>query len=195
MMIGMEAEVMAGLIGFGGAAVGAGGALLGAWLQQRHQAETAQKQREDARASLVEERGRTAAEKALAELYGMRRHAVTWKGGMPAEERNKWSHTGSALVDEAELNAALIPGADELRARLQDALATIHTSIHVDAYESEHEAYLSTTDTEHAIALLSAYMRGDALPSPTRREERVGLERDMREEAWRAGERSQSNPS
>ncbi|MFI6606864.1 hypothetical protein [Streptomyces sp. NPDC050507] len=191
----MEAETLAGLIGFGGAVVGAGGALLGAWLQQHHQAKTARVEREEARAGLVEERGRAAAEKALAELYRLRGHAVTWRGGMAADERNEWSRTSRNLIDAADLNAALIPKADKLRVRLQDALGAIRKSVHIDAHESEHEAYLSTSDTEHAIALLSAYMRGDTLPAPTVREQREGVERDMREAEWREGERTQIDPS
>lgn len=67
----MQTEVLVGLIGFSGAVVGAGGALLGGWLQQRHQAAVAQEQREAARAGLLEERGRAAGERALSELYGL----------------------------------------------------------------------------------------------------------------------------
>ncbi|MBZ6261188.1 hypothetical protein KVH22_37415 [Streptomyces olivaceus] len=180
----MEAQTLVGLIsGLGGAAIGAGGALLGGWLQQRHQAKLDREQREEARAGLVEERGRTAADKALGELYTLRRHVSTWEVDLSAEAKNQWYQTGHTHADEAELNAALIPEADNLRERLQDALESARTSMQIDAWESEHEPYLSAFDTEHAIGLLSAYMRGDSLPAPTLREERASLEREMRREA------------
>ncbi|MFE1545866.1 hypothetical protein ACFW61_36160 [Streptomyces microflavus] len=177
----MEAETLAGLIGFGGAVVGAGGALLGAWFQQSHQAKNTRAEREEARASLVEERGRAAAEKALAELYGLRRHVLTWKL-MSEDERTECSRIGYTLTDEAELNASLIPKGEALRERLKDALGALRNSIHVDAYESVHDAFLSTFDTEHAISLLAAYIRGDALPTSSLRERRESLERQMRED-------------
>ncbi|MEW1686215.1 hypothetical protein [Streptomyces sp. NPDC093594] len=179
----MQPEVLAGLIGFGGAVVGAGGALLGTWLQQRHQAKLDREQRRETRADLVEERGRAAAEKALSELYLLRRHISTWKVGMNAEGKNTWFGTCITHADEADLNAALIPEASELRERFRDAMETARMSMQIDAWESEHEPYLSESDTEHAIALLSAYMRGDPLPTPTRREERESLARSMRHEA------------
>jgi hypothetical protein len=195
MMICMEPEVVAALWGFGGAAMGAGGAFLGTWVQQRHQAEMEQKRRDDARADLLEERGRAAAEKALTELYDLRRHVSTWKAGMSAEERNQWYQTGYDHTYSAELNAALIPEANELRERLRDALEVVRTSMNVDAWQSEHEPYLSHFDAEHSIALLSAYIRGDSLPTPTSREKRETTQREMREEGWAEEDRRRSNPS
>ncbi|WP_432131267.1 hypothetical protein [Streptomyces tendae] len=183
-MIAVQTETLVGLIsGLGGAAIGAGGALLGGWLQQRHQVKLDREQREQARAGVLEERGRTAADKALGELYALRRHISTWKGAFSTEEQNEWFQTGYSLADVAELNAALIPEADELRERLQDALESARDSLHADAWYSEHEPYLSASDTEHTIALLSAYMRGDYLPPMTAREERASLAREMRREA------------
>lgn len=179
----MQTETLVGLIsGLGGAAIGAGGALLGGWLQQRHQAKLDREQRREARAGLVEERGRAAAEKALSELYLLRRHISTWKVDLNAEGKNAWFHSSITHADEAELNAALIPEASELRERFRDAMDAARMSMQIDAWESEHEPYLSESDTQHAITLLSAYMRGDSLPAPTRREERASLERSMRRE-------------
>jgi hypothetical protein len=154
-----------------------------------------QKRREEARADLLEERGRAAAEKALTELYDLRRHVSTWKAGMSVEERNQWYQTGYDHTYSAELNAALIPEANELRERLRDALEVVRTSMNVDAWQSDHEPHLSHFDTEHSIALLSAYMRGDCLPPPTSREERETSQREMREEGWAEEERLRSTPS
>jgi hypothetical protein len=187
-------EVSAGWIGLIGASVGAGGALLGVWLQQRYQAKMARDQREEARDDLLEERGRTAADKALAELYALRRHVLTWKVGMSAEERNQWVQSGHTYADDTELNAALIPKATELRERLRYALGAIRGSMFVDAYEAAHEPYMSDFDTEHAIGLLSAYMRGDSMPRPTPREERVSVEREMRLREHEEEERHRSDP-
>jgi hypothetical protein len=154
-----------------------------------------QKRRKEARADLLEERGRAAADRALAELYVLRRHVSTWKVDMSTEEKNQWYQTGHDHTDNAELNAALIPEADELRERLRDCLDVVRTSMNVDAWESEHKPHLSRSDTEHAISLLSAYMRGDSLPTPTLREKRESLEREMRQEAWAEEEGQRSNPS
>ncbi|WP_406516757.1 hypothetical protein [Streptomyces sp. NBC_00134] len=179
----MDVQTLTGLFGLGGTVVGVGGTLLGGLIQQRHQVRTTREERAEARASEVESRGRGVAEKALTELYGLRRHAMTWKVGMSSDERNQWVKIAHAMADDSELNAALIPGADELRERLQDALSAARKSFFVDAFESEHEAYMAEFDTGHSIALLSAYMRGDhALPIPTLRERREGAEREARQD-------------
>ncbi|WNE95551.1 hypothetical protein PS467_09465 [Streptomyces luomodiensis] len=191
----MEAEVSAGWIGLIGASVGAGGALLGGWFQQRHLAKMAREQREDARNDLMEERGRAAADKALAVLYTLRSHILTWKTGWSAVERVHWVQEGHTYTDDAELNTALIPKATELRKRFRDALGAIRRSMFVDAHEARNEPYLSEFDTEHAIELLSAYMRGDDLPQPTLREERAGVDRDMRQRLHEDEERRRSDPS
>ncbi|MDX3233224.1 hypothetical protein [Streptomyces sp. ME19-01-6] len=191
----MEAEVSAGWIGLIGASVGAAGALVGGWFQQRYQAKMAREDREEARNDLLEERGRTAADKALAELYALRRHVVTWKIGWSAVERVEWVQEGHTYADDAELNAALIPKAAELRERLRDALIAIRRSMFIDAHEAGNEPYLSEFDTEHAIELLSAYMRGDGLPQPTLREERAGVERDMRQRLYEEEERPRPDSS
>ncbi|WP_328939210.1 hypothetical protein OG288_36930 [Streptomyces tauricus] len=102
---------------------------------------------------------------------------------MSSDERNQWVNTAHAVADDAELNAALIPGANELRERLQDALNVARISFFVDAHESEQEPYMSEFDTSHSIALLSAYMRGDeALPTPTLRERRERAQREARQD-------------
>ncbi|MFJ8787042.1 hypothetical protein [Streptomyces sp. NPDC102476] len=191
----MEPEVVAALWGFGGAIAGAGGAFLGTWVQQRHQTNMEQVRRTEARGDLLEERGRSAADKALTELYALRRHVGTWTVGLSAEGRNQWYQTGHDHTDHTELNAALIPEGGELRQRLRDAMEVVRTSMHVDAWESEHEPHLSLTDTQQAIEILSAYMRGDALPSPSLREERETAQREMREAGWAAEERQRSDPS
>ncbi|MFF3485092.1 hypothetical protein ACFYXC_17775 [Streptomyces sp. NPDC002701] len=175
----METEMLVGVIGLGSAVVGVGGTLLGGWLQQRHQAQTAREERAEARSVEAESRGRQTADKALSELYALRTHALTWKMGMSADERNEWLGRAYTMADAAELHTALVPGADTLSMRLRDALKVVRASFFQDAYEAEHEAYLSEFDTSHCIALLSAYMRGDSsLPEPTLREEREAIERD-----------------
>ncbi|NUP43259.1 MAG: hypothetical protein HOY76_41140 [Streptomyces sp.] len=182
-MTTVETETLVGLIGLGGAVVGVGGTLLGGWLQHRQQAQTAREERAEARSSEAESRGREVADKALSELYALRRHALAWKVGMSAAERNEWLGKAHTMADEAELHTALIPGADTLRVRVGDALSVVRASFFQDADEAEHEADLCVADTGHCIDLLSAYMRGDAaLPEPTRREERRAIERDMRED-------------
>ncbi|WP_413757197.1 hypothetical protein [Streptomyces sp. MMBL 11-3] len=179
----METQTLVGLIGLGGAVVGVGGTLLGGLIQQRYQVRMAREERAEAQAREAESRGRDVARQALAELYKLRQHALTWQVGMSSDERNQWVKTANAIADEAELNAALIPDADALRERLQDALSVTRTSFSVDAHEAEHEPYMSEFDTGHCIALLSAYMRGDeALPTPTLRERRERAQREARQD-------------
>ncbi|MEU0844803.1 hypothetical protein ABZ370_35765 [Streptomyces sp. NPDC005962] len=172
----MEAETLAGLFGFGGAVVGAGGALLGGWLQQRHQAKVTREQQEAARADLLEERGRAAGEKALSELYALRRYLQDCKTRPVPEERQPWRVKTRAFIDEAELAVMLMPNAREVQARIGEAADLI-----IDTLTIGREEARQMTDQEHithvhrclggtrdAIAALSAFMRGDPLPKPGR---------------------------
>ncbi|MFI7345291.1 hypothetical protein ACIBSR_03305 [Streptomyces sp. NPDC049936] len=177
----MRPETLAGLFGLGGTVVGVGGTVLAGWFQQRSQVRTAREEREEARASEAESRGREVARKALSELYDLRRQALTWKTGMSSQERDEWVATAHARADEAELNAALIPQGDVLRVRLRDALSAAR-GLFSEGADDDYQVYPTEFAVDHCIALLSAYMRGDpALPRQTRREERTMLEREMRE--------------
>ncbi|MET9410827.1 hypothetical protein ABZX90_34465 [Streptomyces sp. NPDC002935] len=172
----MEAETSVALIGFGGAVVGAGGALLGGWLQQRHQATVTREQQEAARAGLLEERGRAAGEKALYELYALRRHLKDCKLRPVSEERQPWRPIARAFIDDAELAVRLMPNAREVQSRITDAAGLITETLVIGRDEAremtdpEHRTHISRclAGTLEAIEALSAFMRGDPLPEPGR---------------------------
>lgn len=172
----MEAEVSAGWIGLIGASVGAGGALLGGWLQQRHQAKVTREQQEAARADLLEERGRAAGEKALSELYALRRYLQDCKTRPVPEERQPWRVKARAFIDEAELAVMLMPNAKEVQTRIECAAGMIIETLRIGREEArqitdrEHitHVYRCLAGTRDAIRALSAFMRGDPLPNPGR---------------------------
>jgi hypothetical protein len=160
-MIAVQTETLVGLIGFGGAVVGAGGALLGGWLQQRHQAETA-------RADRIEERGMTAGANALEELRALWRHMAE-VGGQPdriPDAFQPWKKIANAHMAEATLATMLMPQAEVVRQRIRevgDAMAVL-----ADAVRDESAALLCySIGADDALDLLTAYMRGDPLPEPS----------------------------
>lgn len=172
----VQTEILVGLIGFGGAVVGAGGALLGGWFQQRHQAHVTREQQEVARAGLLEERGRAAGEKALSELYALRRHLKDCELRPVPEERQPWRVIARAFIDDAELAVMLMPNAREVQSRITDAAGLITETLVIGREEAremtaqEHVKHVHRclAGTLEAIQALSAFMRGDALPEPGR---------------------------
>lgn len=168
----MQTEMWVGLIGFGGAVVGAGGALVGGWLQQRHQATVLRQQQEAARAGLLEERGRAAGEKALSELYALRRHLKDCELRPVPGERQPWRGIARTLIDDAELAVMLMPNAAEVQSRVADAAGLITQTLMIGRDEArmmtdgEHRTHVSLClgGTLEAIGVLSAFMRGDPLP-------------------------------
>ncbi|MFD9618488.1 hypothetical protein ACFWB2_14630 [Streptomyces virginiae] len=174
----MEAETLAGLIGFGGAVVGAGGALLGAWLQQRHQAKIAKDER-------LEARGYTAGEKALAELYQLRQHLV--ESGVAGEvppERQPWRFIAVTHLDEAELAVMLMPRAPLVHERVIEVLNLAKRFELAGQHRHRQVGWIKSC-VASAIDMLSAHLRGDPVPE-------IGLDRlrtltrehDSRSEPW-----------
>ncbi|MFE7183153.1 nitroreductase family protein [Streptomyces erythrochromogenes] len=178
----MPTETWVGLIGFGGAVVGAGGALMGAWLQQHHQAKTAKNER-------MEARGYSAGEKALAELYQLRQHLV--ESGVAGEvppERQPWRFIAVTHLDEAELAVMLMPGAPLIHERVVEVLV-LAKRFELAGQDRQRQIRWIKHCTASAIDMLSAHMRGEPIPE-------IGLERlqtrardhDSRFEPWDGGE-------
>lgn len=159
----MEAETLVGLIGFGGAVVGAGGALLGGWLQQRHQAKTARHER-------LEARGYAAGEQALAELYQLRQHLVECgvAGNVP-QERQPWRFIAVTHLDEAELAVMLMPSAPLVHARVVEVLI-LAKRFELAGQHRQRQVQWMKHCVVAAIDMLSAHMRGEPIPE-------IGLER------------------
>ncbi|WNE95549.1 hypothetical protein PS467_09455 [Streptomyces luomodiensis] len=147
----MEAETLAGLFGFVGTLVGAGVSLWATVITQRQQAEATADRREEARATLIAERSRAAGEKALSELYDLRRHISQRQRDLASEDRKLWIRAGEALADQAELEAGLMPQAEEVRTRFREALEVTRVSMHVEIQESSDQPGESKTNTDHAI--------------------------------------------
>lgn len=183
----MQTEMWVGLIGFGGAVVGAGGALVGGWLQQRHQATVLREQQEAARTGLLEERGRAAGEKALSELYALRRHLKDCELRPVPAELQPWRGIARTFIDDAELAVMLMPNAAQVQSRVADAARLITETLMIGRDEArmmtdgEHRTHvnLCLAGTLEAIGVLSAFMRGDPLPGRGRLVSRH-LERNQR---------------
>ncbi|MCM1941785.1 hypothetical protein NC239_26660 [Streptomyces sp. G3] len=156
----MQTETLVGLIGFGGAVVGAGGALLGGLLQSRIQARTLQEQR-------VEDRGREAANTALNELFALRRLASGIPLREPDIQPSNWRLAAHHHMEAAEVALMLMPQAEEVRRR---ALAALHLGQRAMILAGQAEQgpdverrHLHDCSLE-AINVLSTYMRGEPLP-------------------------------
>ncbi|MFE7361487.1 hypothetical protein [[Kitasatospora] papulosa] len=155
----MDATVTAGWFGLIGATVGASGALVGGWLQQRYQAKTAKEQRRD-------ERRFTAGRTALDMLIRLRRVAANRTEGHTENE--------AAWVDElvewtTTFDAALlvVPGADEMRERVFEVVRHLGFYDSLGQNHSEANLWIDSTCKE-AIELLSAFLREEPMPPRSR---------------------------
>ncbi|MGW2932942.1 hypothetical protein ACWDA7_13990 [Streptomyces sp. NPDC001156] len=161
----MQTETLVGLIsGLGGAAIGAGGALLGGWLQQRHQVKTAREQK-------IGDLGRAAGDKLLAELYGLRRLVMDCSYEEFREEHPQWRKTAVNHVDAVELAVGLIPQAPGVRTRVKEAMDLAESgtlyAMRADLGPRRELLHLFGGCNE-AIEIVSAFMRGDPIPAPSR---------------------------
>ncbi|MFI2757818.1 hypothetical protein ACH5A3_02910 [Streptomyces echinatus] len=189
----MQTETLVGLIsGLGGAVIGAGGALLGGLQQQRHQARTTREQK-------IEDLGRAAGDKVLTELYALRRHLMECGQGDIPEEHQPWDKIARNQMDTAELALGLMPGAGDVRTRVKEALDLAESGV---IYALRADLHVNTQlmhlfgGCSEAIEVVSAYMRGDPIPAPSR-----WVERRRREEqrgqgrSWQALRRDAQSPS
>ncbi|MEU8556016.1 hypothetical protein AB0C80_18770 [Streptomyces anthocyanicus] len=151
----MQTETLVGLIGFGGAVVGAGGALLGGWLQQRHQVKAA-------RAERREERRYTAGQTALGMLIRIR-HAAANRA---EDEESEAAWTAELIEWSTSFDAALllIADGDEMRERVFEVVRHLGYYDRLGQNHREANDWIDAACGE-AINLLSAYLREDPLPS------------------------------
>ncbi|MFD8072170.1 hypothetical protein ACFV3E_05905 [Streptomyces sp. NPDC059718] len=185
----MEAETLAGLIGFGGAVVGAGGALLGAWLQQHHQAKAE-------KAARIEERARAAGDKALSELYALRRHVMECNSEEIPESRQPWLKIAEHHMDAAEMAVGLMPQAEQVREQVKETFLLASTAASYAVMLNESPAAQCAPlrwAASEGITVLSAYMRGDPIPPPSRRVE--NLRKMVRDYHARHHRQAASEPS
>ncbi|MET9510772.1 hypothetical protein ABZX62_20320 [Streptomyces flavidovirens] len=161
----MDPNVASGLIGFGGAVVGAGAALLGGLLQHRYQAKTTAAER-------TQEYGRAAGEKALTELYALRRHMIECGMADIPEARQPWQYIAKTHMDEAELAVMLMPKAQKVQDRISEVMGAGSQQMTTSGGDRVRQTTVGRGMALEAIDILSAYMRGDALPKPSPRVER-----------------------
>ncbi|MEU6651296.1 hypothetical protein ABZ904_18085 [Streptomyces sp. NPDC046900] len=174
----MQAETLAGLMGLAGAVVGAGGALLGGWLQQQHQAKTAKEQRRD-------ERRYTAGQAALEMLIRFR-HASMRR----TEDADSALAFSEALVEfVTTFDAALyvVSHGDEMRRRVLGIIGLAAAYMEPSRPNSEDKGWVDTCCKE-AVGVLSAFLREEPLPEPSQ----YFLEQ---REIARARDRARSEPS
>ena len=155
----MEPEVMAGwiggLAGLAGAVVGAGGALLGGWLQHRQQQQTAAVERREGYA-------RAAEENVLNHLLQLHRslHDALRRWDVRGDN-SEWRSGQSEHLREIEMTSHLLPG-EELRSRLKEVI----TAIYADG--SGHDELTKVAKmvgiSQEGIDLLAAQLRGEPLP-------------------------------
>ncbi|MFF9394218.1 hypothetical protein [Streptomyces griseoluteus] len=156
----MQAETLVGLIsGLGGAAIGAGGALLGGWLQQHHQAKTAKEQRR-------EERRFTAGRTALDMLIRLR-HVGANRAEGDAESQGAWVDQLVEWTTSFDAALFVVPGGDEMRERVFEVVRHLGFYDVLGQTHSEANAWIDATCGE-AIGILSAFLREDPLPPRSR---------------------------
>jgi hypothetical protein len=153
----VDPQISAGWIGLIGASVGAAGALLGGWFQQRYAAKTAGEQRQ-------EERRYTAGRAALDSLIRLRHSIANRTDNLQSEEA--WT---DALVEHSSVYDAtllLIPDADNLRERMSWIARVLgHYEILGQSLD-EANSWVGATTLE-GIKVLSAFLREEPLPEPS----------------------------
>ncbi|MFI5979176.1 hypothetical protein [Streptomyces sp. NPDC051452] len=174
----MQAETLAGLMGLAGAVVGAGGALLGGYLQQHHQAKTAKEQRRD-------ERRYTAGQAALEMLIRFR-HA-SMKRTEDVDSALAFSEALVEFVTTFDAALYVVPDGDEMRRRVLGTIGLAAGYMEPHHPNSEDKSWIDTCCKE-AIGVLSAFLREEPLPEPSQR----FLEQH---EIMRARRRAQVDPS
>lgn len=153
----MDAAVSAGWIGLVGTTVGAGGALLGGWMQQRHQVKTAREERRHVLAI-------TAAEAALAELFEMQREVRICIEPPSEGESTEQIRRIHGWQTKINLLMQRVPDAD-VRQRVCEAVALSYLfprgTPHISSSEWQIYAMCMSSD---AVECLGAYLREEPLP-------------------------------
>jgi len=165
----MSAEVTAawigGLAGLGGAVVGAGSALLGGWLQQRHAAKTALEERREGYS-------RAAQETTLSELLQLQQSVMDFLAEHERATEGEIAELVNRVVRHthaARASGMLLLGTPDLLRRLDEVFRVLAGSSRIPQEPNRRvpsliESYL--TGSEEGLAILSAFMRGEELPPP-----------------------------
>ncbi|MEV5472982.1 hypothetical protein AB0L66_11570 [Streptomyces sp. NPDC052207] len=152
----MQPEVLSGLIGFGGAVVGAGAAIVGTAIQQNHAKKMAKAEREADRQDTAFD---TAVQAVFAAQDLFRRR---W-GGRPAGEG--WEQKVISETDRLRL-AMITIAQPELRQRLKEVSEMLRYWEHLAPFGADdpdrHRAVQRVID--HMLDVFGAYRSGGAIP-------------------------------
>ncbi|MCX5234427.1 hypothetical protein OG824_04160 [Streptomyces prunicolor] len=161
----MDAEVTAGWIGLVGASVGAAGALLGGWFQQRWQAKTAREERHEGYSRQSGETALDAFVQMQQAIYAyVRDHPHEDGGDHKAEVLDKTA--GFAHVARSQI--MLITRASKLRERLDEVLQvligfTAAAPAEGQTVERVRNSWILQASQE-GMDVLSAFMRDEPIP-------------------------------
>ncbi|MFJ3665056.1 hypothetical protein ACIPSE_01230 [Streptomyces sp. NPDC090106] len=185
----MQTETLVGLIGFGGAVVGAGGALLGGWLQQHHQRQLAAEARLAVQAQEAAEMIMSALNE-IDDLFQWRFLSGRGAAGWYADHKEDLFRCRSRMKQ----GALLIPN-EQVRKHLKDVFELMlgWEVGDIDEYEQALRAQLAARD---GLEILGSHLRGDPIPIPRfatiqARELRSRL---MREDLAQDAEEGQGEP-
>ncbi|MFF8430545.1 hypothetical protein ACF07Y_36475 [Streptomyces sp. NPDC016566] len=155
----MEAEVSAGWIGLIGASVGAAGALLGGWLQQRSQARIAKKERHEQRAV-------AAGDTSLMEMLHLQRQLEVALGSLGQHPPTPLPYR--TYIEEhsraAEVALLRMPDAAALRHRMKDVFAVLQW-FEVAGRSPALKIKWALAAVQDGVELLSAFLRDEPLPA------------------------------
>lgn len=157
MMIDMRPEILSGLIGFGGAIVGAGSAIWASWLQRIHEARQAQEGRD----AVHHDAAYNDAVQAVLKTKDLFRRK--WRD----EQEEDWEHQLFAELDRLRL-AALTFRSPALRQRLEEGTETLRSwrgVTHARPHRADRPRLVNRT-VEHLLTVLGDYRRGEVIPQP-----------------------------
>lgn len=153
----MDADLAVGWIGLGGAAIGAGAAILGGWLQQKAQAKTAKLERQEGYS-------RNAAETALNELLLLQRNILAALAAEGYDEQDLVNDTVNS-THSARFSMMLVMHADEVRRRMDEVFSVLTYALAAPSGDSRIRRYL--TASEEGLNILSSYLRDEPLAAPS----------------------------
>jgi hypothetical protein len=158
MMIGMQPEVLSGLIGFGGALVGGAASFGGVWLTLSHERKLAKEAR-------LADIGQVAADQALNELITLGEFLESVSSEvatMRTDESAEYLDTVFGHMERVQRAVARIPDR-ELRGRVRDLLYVMRKFRAAGVRHFFAVSWLAELADE-LTELLSAYIRSDPLP-------------------------------
>ncbi|MET9510773.1 hypothetical protein ABZX62_20325 [Streptomyces flavidovirens] len=151
----MDPNVASGLIGFGGAVVGAGAAIFGTWIQQRHQAHLAKEERDTARQDAAFD---TAVQAVFAakDLFRRRQSGIA---------EDDWKHQLSGELDRLRLATLSLSSAEVRRRLVQVAEMLMYWERLVPFGAGTSEKYRAVREViDDTLDALGEYRRTGTIP-------------------------------